>query len=233
MIGILKYSSVKTDTISFRKYRKVAVENLIESHRVSFSKGDYRFQTKRVSNEVLADELGVTKRYIRMLLRILEITGILTIRRRRVGRFMNLWNAFEFTGFMEWLTRYAQSRCTPVPPKEESNLRLPFRTLAFPTSYFSSFNPRHACRPQRRAASCPLCGLTRPALSCRWLWSSIAGVEAYFLVVRRMHKIRGWAKEHSAGQAGCCCGRFVQAVKTKKYDGRKWTFSALVNTAQT
>jgi DNA-binding MarR family transcriptional regulator len=124
MIGILKYSGVKTDTLRFRAYRKVAVATLIdehgvskqkartlsalleilESHRVSYSKGAYRFQTKRVSSEVLADELGVTKRYLRMLLRILEATGIITIRRRRVGRFMNLWNAFEFTRFIEWLT---------------------------------------------------------------------------------------------------------------------------------
>ncbi len=163
MIGILKYSGVRTDTLSFRTYRKAAVATLIskhsiskqkartlsalleilESHRISFSKGDYRFQTKRVSSEVLADELGVTKRYIRMLLRILEVAGIIAVRRRRVGRYMNLWNAFEFTGFKEWLTRYAQSRCTPVPPKEESNLRLPFKALAFPKSDLSSFNPRH------------------------------------------------------------------------------------------
>ncbi|MFT6168933.1 MAG: DNA-binding MarR family transcriptional regulator [Celeribacter sp.] len=164
MIGILKYSGVKTDTLRFRAYRKVAVATLIdehgvskqkartlsalleilESHRVSYSKGAYRFQTKRVSSEVLADELGVTKRYLRMLLRILEATGIITIRRRRVGRFLNLWNAFKFTGFMTWLARYAQSRCTPVPPKEESTLRLPFRKLAFPTSDLSSFDARHA-----------------------------------------------------------------------------------------
>lgn len=164
MFGILKYSSVRTDTVSFRKYRKFAVERLkedhgvskqkartlnalleiLESHRVSFSKGDYRFQTKRVSNEVLADELGVSKRYVRMLLRILEVAGIIAVRRRRVGRFMNLWNAFEFTGFMTWLARYAQSRRTPVPPKEESNLRLPFTKIAFPIANISSFDDRHA-----------------------------------------------------------------------------------------
>jgi hypothetical protein len=164
MIGILKYSGIKSDTINFRKYRQVAVQKLkqelgvsnqkartlsalleiLETYRVSFSKGDYRFQTKRVSSEVLADELGVTKRYVRILLRILETTGIITIRRRRVGRFMSLWNAFELTGFMAWLASYAQRRCTPVPPKEESNLRLLFGQITFPVADLSAGNNRHS-----------------------------------------------------------------------------------------
>ncbi len=163
MIGTLKYSSVKSDTITFRKYREVVTEELkteynvsnqkartisalleiLESFRVSFSKGDYRFQTKRVSKEVLANKLGVSKRYVQKLLRLLEDLGIIAIRSKRVGRFMSLWNAFELTGFMAWLEGFAQTRRTPVLPKEESNSRLLFKGFSFPVSNLSTFDNRH------------------------------------------------------------------------------------------
>ncbi|MCO4839354.1 MAG: hypothetical protein KC447_04470 [Rhodobacteraceae bacterium] len=163
MNGALKYSSVKSDTLNFTKYRKHAVRLLIEchgvsaqkartlsllleileGHRISFSKGDYRFQTKRISTKILAGELGVTPRYTRTLLRILEHAQIITIRRRRISRFMSLWNAFEFSGFIIWLTGFAQTRRTPVPPKEESNPRLLFNGLKFPTANLSQIDRSH------------------------------------------------------------------------------------------
>lgn len=163
MNGALKYSSIKSDTLNFKKYRKHAVRSLIdhhdvsvqkartlnllleilEGHRISFSKGDYRFQTKRISTESVAQELGVTPRYTRMLLRILENAQIITIRRRRISRFMSLWNAFEFSGFIKWLTFYAQTKRTPVPPKEESNPRLLFNGLHFPIANLSQIDRSH------------------------------------------------------------------------------------------
>lgn len=163
MRDVLKYSSIKTDTVTFRKYRQFAVEKLIrehevsrqkartlsllleilESYRVSFSKGAYRFQTKRVSTQTIADELGVTGRYVRMLLRILENAEIISVRRRRVGRFMSLWNAFEFSGFIAWLSSFAQSHRTPVPPKEENNHRLLFKEIHFPIQNLATFDRKH------------------------------------------------------------------------------------------
>jgi|GEM_PF-2588281 len=163
MNGALKYSSVKSDTLNFKKYRKYAVRLLIEhhgvseqkartlsllleileGHRISFSKGDYRFQTKRISTKSIASDLGVTERYVRMLLRILENAEIITIRRRRISRFMSLWNAFEFSGFIKWLTFFAQTKRTPVPPKEESNPRLLFSGLLFPSTNLSQIDRSH------------------------------------------------------------------------------------------
>lgn len=163
MNGALKYSSIKSDTLNFIKYRKYAVKSLIRDHgvsmqkartlslllevlegyRISFSKGSYRFQTKRISTRSIASELGVTERYVRMLLRILENAEIIIIRRRRINRFMSLWNAFEFSGFIKWLTTFTQTKRIPVPPKEESNHRLLFRGIHFPTTNLSRINTAH------------------------------------------------------------------------------------------
>lgn len=163
MNDILKFSSIRSDTLNFQKYRKYAVDRLmrkhgvspqkartisllleiLEGHRISFSKGAYRFQTKRVSTASIADDLGVTSRYVRMLLRILENAAIIIVRRRRLNRFMSLWNAFEFSGFIEWLSSYAQTRRTPVPPKEENNPRLLFTGNHFPTSDLSQSTRAH------------------------------------------------------------------------------------------
>ena len=112
---------------------------ILEGHRISFSKGDDRFQTKRVPTKTIGSDLGATERYVR----ILENAEIIAIRRKRINRFMSLWNAFAFSGFIKWLMFYAQTKRTSILPKEEGSPGLTLKELHFPTANLCKIDRTH------------------------------------------------------------------------------------------
>ncbi len=112
--------------------------DVLESLRVSFCKGKYCFETKRISSKEIADEMGVTERYVRILMRILEKASIIGVLRKRYDRTHNFKNRYVLCGFRTWLSTFAQAPIDPVPSSHDNDQRslliISNNKLTFPAS---------------------------------------------------------------------------------------------------
>ncbi len=102
--------------------------DVLESVRVSFTKGKYCFETRRISSAEIAAEMGITERYVRQLVSFLEKIELLGVYRKRFSRTKNYRNRYELRGFKSWLSTYAQPSDEIVPSSHDIDQRSIFRT---------------------------------------------------------------------------------------------------------
>jgi len=145
MSNLNPYSAIKPDSRHFASYldflrsgwidegmRPQRINTLLtllrelERLRHCYSKNvEAAFSSKKIANLALAKKMGYSDvRYLQKLRKWLEEQGILSVKRKKVNGFINMWNSYTFVGFRDWFVQsFPQALCQTGHPKEDNDLR--------------------------------------------------------------------------------------------------------------